>query len=43
MSAHFAETMNRGRIELGDVVYFISLTALGLFVGTRAIEMRRWR
>ncbi len=43
MSSHFADTMNRGSIELGDIVYFISLTALGLFVGTRAVEMRRWR
>jgi ABC-2 type transport system permease protein len=43
MSSHFADTMNRGVIQLGDLVYFISLTALGLFVGTRAVEMRRWR
>jgi ABC-2 type transport system permease protein len=43
MSSHFADTMNRGSIQLGDIVYFLSLTALGLFVGTRAIELRRWR
>jgi gliding motility-associated transport system permease protein len=27
----------------GDVVYYISLIALGLFMGTTAIEVRRWR
>jgi hypothetical protein len=35
--------MNKGIINLGDIVYFLSLTALGLFVGTTAIEIRRWR
>jgi ABC-2 type transport system permease protein len=43
LSTHFFDTMNRGTINLGDVVYFLSLTALGLFVGTTAIEIRRWR
>ena len=43
LSTHFFDTMNKGTINLGDVVYFLSLTALGLFVGTTAIEIRRWR
>lgn len=43
LNTHFFETMNRGTINLGDIVYFLSLTALGLFVGTTAIEIRRWR
>jgi ABC-2 type transport system permease protein len=43
LSTHFFDTMNSGTINLGDVVYFISLTAVGLFVGTTAIEIRRWR
>lgn len=43
LPSHFSDTMNRGSIELGDIVYFVSLTALGLFIGTRAVEMRRWR
>jgi len=42
ISEHFS-SMNGGTINLGDVVYFLSLTALGLFVGTTAIEIRRWR
>jgi ABC-2 type transport system permease protein len=43
MQSHFYDTLNRGVIQLGDLVYFISLTALGLFTGTTAVEMRRWR
>ncbi len=43
MSTHFYDTLNAGVIQLGDIIYFISLTALGLFVGTTAVEMRRWR
>lgn len=43
LSEHFAQTMNNGTINLGDIVYYLSLTALGLFVGTTAIEFRRWR
>jgi len=43
MKTHFYDTLNVGVIQLGDIVYFISLTALGLFTGTAAVEMRRWR
>ena len=43
LSNHFSDSMNTGTINLGDVVYFLSLTALGLFTGTTAIEIRRWR
>lgn len=43
LSAHFSDTMNRGTINPGDIVYYLSLTALGLFIGTTAIEIRRWR
>jgi len=43
ISTHFSQSMNNGTINLGDVVYYISLTALGLFVGTTAVEIRRWR
>lgn len=42
MSTHFGE-LNRGIINLGDVVYYLSLTVLGLFTGTTAIEVRRWQ
>ena len=43
LSTHFSQSMNTGTINLGDIVYYVSLTALGLFVGTSAIEIRRWR
>lgn len=41
MQTHFYSTLNVGMIELSDLVYYLSLTALGLFLGTAAIEMRR--
>jgi ABC-2 type transport system permease protein len=43
LSSHFSQSMNNGTINLGDIVYYISLTALGLFIGSTAIEIRRWR
>ena len=36
-------SMLAGTIALSDLVYPISLTALGLVVGTVAVEMKRWR
>lgn len=43
ISTHFAQSMNNGTINLGDIVYYLSLTALGLFMGRTAVETRRWR
>jgi len=43
LSTHFSQSMNNGTINLGDVVYYLSLIALGLFAGTTAVEIRRWR
>jgi ABC-2 type transport system permease protein len=43
MSVHFTDALNTGSIKLTDIVYFISLIALGLFTGTTAVEIRRWR
>jgi ABC-2 type transport system permease protein len=43
MNEHFYNSLNTGVINLSDLVYYLSLTALGLFVGTSAVEMRRWR
>jgi ABC-2 type transport system permease protein len=42
MQTHFYEAFNQGRIYLTDIVYFVSLIALGLFTGTTAVEIRRW-
>ncbi|HEX5838724.1 MAG TPA: ABC transporter permease subunit [Anaerolineales bacterium] len=43
MSAHFTEALNAGSIKLTNIAYFVSLIALGLFTGTTAVEIRRWR
>jgi ABC-2 type transport system permease protein len=43
IGTHFFDSMNKGTIALGDIVYFLSLTGLGLFIGTTAVEIRRWR
>ncbi|MFH2102705.1 MAG: ABC transporter permease [Chloroflexota bacterium] len=42
MSNHLT-SMQGGIITLADIVYYFSLTALGLFLGSVAIEMRRWQ
>jgi ABC-2 type transport system permease protein len=42
MSKHFA-SMQSGIIALSDIIYYLSLTALGLFLATVSIEVRRWK
>jgi len=42
-SEHFYNTFYIGVIDLSDVVYFLSLTALALFLGSVSVETRRWR
>ena len=41
----FDHTANfwRGVIDTNDIVYFLSLIALALFIATRILETRRWR
>ena len=43
MNDRFYNSLNQGIINLSDIVYFLSVTAFGLFVGSMAIEVRRWR
>ena len=43
MNSRFHSSLNRGVINLSDLVYFLSITALGLFIGSIVIESRRWR
>lgn len=43
MQSHFYDAFNSGSVKLTDIIYFLSLIALGLFTGTTAIEVRRWR
>lgn len=42
-SDHFFSTLYRGVIDLSDVVYYLSVTGLGLFLGSLFVETRRWR
>ncbi len=40
---HFYTAFFRGVIDLQGIVYYLSVTAFGLLVGTVIIESRRWR
>ena len=43
MNDRFYNSLNQGIINLSDIVYFLSVTAFGLLIGSVAIETRRWR
>jgi ABC-2 type transport system permease protein len=43
MSNHFYNNFFRGVIDVPDVVYFVSLAVLFLFLAARTVESRRWR
>ena len=43
MNNRFYNSLSQGIINLSDIVYFLSVTAIGLFIGSVAIETRRWR
>lgn len=43
LNDHYFENFFRGVIDLKDIVYFVSLTALALFFGSISVETRRWR
>lgn len=43
MRSHFYGALDAGKINLSDLVYYVSLIALGLFTGTAVVETRRWR
>lgn len=40
---HFYPTMYYGILDLSDAIYYVSLSTLALFLGTKSIESRRWR
>jgi ABC-2 type transport system permease protein len=40
---HYYNNFYYGVLDLGDAVYFVSLTALALVLGTQVVEARRWR
>jgi ABC-2 type transport system permease protein len=43
MSSQFSDNFLRGSVSPSSIVYFLSLTGLGLFIGSTAVEIRRWR
>ncbi|MHC1784840.1 MAG: ABC transporter permease [Anaerolineaceae bacterium] len=43
ITEHFFDTFYKGIVELKDVVYYLSLTILALFIGYVSIDSRRWR
>jgi ABC-2 type transport system permease protein len=42
MSSHFSG-FNQGNVNLTDIIYYVSITALGLFTGNIAVDYRRWK
>lgn len=40
---HYYNSFRAGVIDLLDISYYVSLTVLALFLGTRTIESKRWR
>jgi ABC-2 type transport system permease protein len=43
LSEHYYPSFYEGIIKLKDIVYYFSLTATALFIGTASLESRRWR
>ena len=43
LSSHFYNSFLQGIILTGDIIYYISVTILALFLATVSIETRRWR
>jgi ABC-2 type transport system permease protein len=41
-SVSHLDSFSRGTLELKDVVYFLSICALGVFATHRAVEAHRW-
>ena len=40
---HIYDNLFRGIVDLADLVYYVSLSGLSLFLGTQVVESRRWR
>ena len=43
ITEHYYNGFRTGMVALSDIAYYVSLTALALFLGTRTIESKRWR
>jgi ABC-2 type transport system permease protein len=42
-TSHFYNTAYAGRLDLKDIVYYVSIIVLSLFFAIRVIESKRWR
>jgi ABC-2 type transport system permease protein len=42
LSEHLYNTFYQGIIEMQDVIYYISVTGLALFLGSVSVQVRRW-
>lgn len=42
-SEHYYNTFYAGIIEVKDIIYYLSVTAFALMLGTVSVETRRWR
>jgi len=42
LSEHLYNTFYQGIIEMQDVIYYISVTGLALFLGSISVQVRRW-
>jgi ABC-2 type transport system permease protein len=43
LSDHYFNGFATGSVDVSDIIYYVSLIIFNLFVGTTAIEMRRWQ
>ena len=43
LTGHFFNSFYNGVIEVKDLIYYLSMTILALFLGSASIESRRWR
>ncbi len=42
LSEHLYNTFYQGIIEMQDVIYYVSVTGLALFLGSVSVQVRRW-
>jgi hypothetical protein len=42
-TSHFYNSAYAGRLDLKDIIYYISIIVISLFFATRVIESKRWR
>ncbi len=40
---HYYNNLHRGVVDVGDLLYYASLSILALFLGSQVLTARRWR